>query len=207
MATWSRAGVNLMLVVSLCGNAWLGDRLLGLERTLSSLTARRALEVGFKVPDLTVQSVRGIPFVVRYSDVAIPTIIYALSTTCRWCDLNRNSVVALANALVGRGRFIGLAIDSPDRVRESVASQALPFDVYSGLSDTLGRRLHLRSTPTTIVVSPTGVVEAVWEGAYGGDTKRAIEEHFGVILPPFDPTAATSTTPAGARGVDSGQRR
>jgi len=61
----------------------------------------------------------------------------------------------------------------------------LPFPVYSGMNDSTGRTFKLRSTPTTILVSPKGIVLAVWEGAYGGETKSSIEKYFNVSLPPF----------------------
>jgi hypothetical protein len=194
--TWTRSAIHVALAAALASNLWLGLRLLRLTDTVTELTARPALETGASVPELDLMTANGSSFHLRYSDTQLPTILYVLSPTCKWCARNEESIRRLATATAGRGRFVGVSIltRTPGPIPSAsksvdpqpppfILTRTPPFPLYVGLSDIAAKQLRLRSTPTTIVVSPAGQVLAVWEGAYAGNTQLAVQRYFSVDLP------------------------
>ena len=64
-----------------------------------------------------------------------------------------------------------------------MAQQGMNFPIYTNLSQQSIAAYHLGGTPTTIVVSAEGKLLREWKGAYMGNSKREIEEYFGVSIP------------------------
>jgi peroxiredoxin len=62
--------------------------------------------------------------------------------------------------------------------------------VYANPDSNEGRDILAGGTPTTFVISPTGVVKEVWHGAYAGKVKEEIEAKLRVQLPGVDPNAS-----------------
>jgi serine protease inhibitor len=84
---------------------------------------------------------------------------------------------------------VGIALtDSKTTLAKYAAKERFPFTLYSKVSDAEGKALNLRSTPSTIWVGSDRRVRQIWEGAYGGKTKKAIEQALGVTLPTLDLT-------------------
>jgi hypothetical protein len=183
--TWTRSALHVLLAASVAANIWLGYRSSKLELRLHSMTARPGPTVGSRAPELDVTTAAGERVRVRYSETPLSTVLYVVSPGCQWCARNASSVAEMARLLDGRVRFVGLSLPGNMELPAPFVD-TLPFPVYSGLSESGMKELHVRSTPTTILVSPAGCILGVWEGAYGGETKAALEVQFGVRLPDFD---------------------
>jgi len=140
---------------------------------------RLALETGTVAPVLEVTTLDGEPRAIDFSGRT--TVLYYFSPECGWCEKNWLNVKALIAGTHDRVRFIGLAT-SPD-VEEYMAERRLGFEVYTGLSLETVRAYRFGGTPQTVVISPEGIVEHVWAGAYGDRVQREIERTFGFALP------------------------
>jgi hypothetical protein len=189
VTTWRRAAVHLALAASLGGNIALALYGARASAQLAALTKRPVAVVGMTVPELDLRTADARPVHIKYADLATPTVLYLVAPTCRWCLRNRSSIASLAHTLGSRARFVGVSVlaTDPKAYATFVRSEELPFPIYSGLSEAGARKLRVRSTPTTIVVSSAGVVVRVWEGAFSGLTKTQIEQFFGVQLPELPP--------------------
>lgn len=183
--TWQRSGLHILLAVSCAANIVLGERVTALGRTVNSLTARPALETGIKIPSLTVTAVDGRRVELAFEGARRQTIIYVMSPTCNWCLRNRANIRALAQAVAGTVDIVGVSVApaADKNFAIFVENQAQPFPIYAGLSDLVSRRLRLRSTPTTILLSPDGAVVRFWEGAFASKVGEEIHQYFGVALP------------------------
>ena len=184
MVTWVRSGVHVLLAVSIASNAWLAERVWKLDKTLTSLTERREPTTGVRAPELSLTAADGSRFQLSFSTDELPTLLYVVAPTCGWCAKNKDSAKALATATSGRVRMIGVAVvRDATSFTDYIRTEDAPFPIYRGLTDSAARALNLRSTPTTLLISPDGVVQAIWEGAYGGQTKAELESRFGIQLP------------------------
>lgn len=189
---WRRVSANPMLkhalsialAVSVGANIWLLR--LGTEQALriSALTKRPALEVGARLPEIDLRDLEGRPVRLEYSRSKVPTIVYVLSPTCVWCDRNMPAIKQLAAAVAGRFQVVGLAIGEKSQLAKYAA--ALPFPLYTDISDADAKAYRLQSTPMTVVVGSDGVVAAVWPGAFARDVKTNVESFFGLLLPEID---------------------
>lgn len=193
--SWRRSAIHVLLVMSVVANMFLSKRVLTANATLEALTARPALQVGDSVPHLALRDNLGQKVLITYGG-PVPTVLYVMSTTCAWCMRNVKSITTLAQATSSSARIVGVALTpfSKDQERKKAtrASSGLPFPLYHGLSDDQARQLRVRSTPTTIVISPDGHVRAIWEGAYVGEIKNQIEGYFSVKLPELTAVATVS---------------
>lgn len=183
--TWQRSALHILLATSCAGNLVLGERVTALSRTVNSLTARPALETGIKIPSLSVTGVDGRRVELTFDGARKQTIIYVMSPTCNWCLRNRANIRALAEGVAGKVNIVGVSVAPAADKNFSifVENQAQPFPIYAGLSDLVSRRLRLRSTPTTILLSSDGVVIKFWEGAFASKVGEEIQQYFGVALP------------------------
>lgn len=185
--SWKRSILHVVLAASVCTSALLAHSVVRQRHIIAGLTARHILSRGMQAPSLDLVSVEGRAVRVQYNDSDVPTVLYVVSPTCKWCLKNANSVAALYNQVGKAARFVGVSIMAQTPVKTDAAPIPMaPFPMLTGPDDVVGKRLLIRSTPTTIVVSNEGVVLAVWEGAYGADLKARVEQHFKVHLPDFD---------------------
>jgi peroxiredoxin len=118
----------------------------------------------------------------NYADSDVPTVIYLFSPDCRWCDRNLNNIGVLADKAHSRFRFLGVSLTKKD-LESYLAHSRIPFHVYHSPPDEVKVTYGLSSTPSTIVISPTGKILQYWRGAYSDDLKPEIEEFFQVKLP------------------------
>lgn len=110
-----------------------------------------------------------------------PTVIYMFSPTCSWCEKNLQNIQLLSAQAGKHYRFIGISTSSRD-LRQYLAKNPLVFPVYAISSGADLKTIDFRGTPQTIVLSPYGVVEHNWQGAYIGWTAQAIQQYFSVNL-------------------------
>lgn len=169
---WVIAALCIVLL-----NLYLGLHPAFLPKTVNAFRAR-PLTVGARAPAMTVRTVTGSISSVNFAGNGKPTIVYLFAPTCVWCARNAKSIDALARALSTTHQVIGLSrtdVGLADYVRE----RGIAYPVYS----TTARAFAGRGTPTTYLISATGVVEAIWQGAWVPHTKKAIEARLQIALP------------------------
>jgi thiol-disulfide isomerase/thioredoxin len=163
--------LNLVLAVTLYSD----------RADFHSKTILPELAPGSKVPSLIGADVMGRPVSVDFPNDR-PTVLYVFSPSCGFCKKNERSAERLASALSGHIRFVAVSLDR-DGLFEWLNLVRPQFSVITDLSFRTYQAYRFESTPTTIAVSSSGVVEGVWKGAYVGDNKNRIEAKFGVYLP------------------------
>jgi hypothetical protein len=168
-----------MLVASLAANVF---TLLSCFTNRATVKANGPLAAGAPAPPLEVMTLDGRPQVVPIPADKKGMIVYAFSPHCQWCERNTVNVRALATSTRGNFAFVGLAV-SGDELPAYVASHQLPFPVYVARSTETIEAFRLRSTPTTYLLSSSGLIVRSWQGAFGGPTARDLERTFGVTLP------------------------
>lgn len=131
---------------------------------------------------LPLETADGQPMMLSFASDSRPTVLYVLSPACEWCKKNQANVKTLVAATSNRFRYVGLAT-VPIGLKEYIDQGSAPFPVYFVKSRAVSRKLGIRGTPDTIVVSPDGKVKEVWEGAYIDPNLKKVEGFFGVKLP------------------------
>ncbi len=151
------------------------------ENIEASEGPRRELHLGDRVPALSGSDPAGRPRSIEYP-AAFDTVLYAFSPDCGWCRKNESSVEALARALRGKFRFIGVSLDRRG-LFDWMMLQQPEYDVLTDLPYRAFLAYRFESTPTTIVISREGIVKKIWHGTYRGATLKDVEAYFGVLLP------------------------
>ncbi len=172
-------GLCVLLSVSMGFNAWLVRSL-----TNAQQAARPPiLAAGTWVPPIPARELGSERTVtIAYGDTDRPTVLYLFSPQCGWCGRNLESIKTLVEKRKNAYRFVGISL-SDKGLREYVAAQALPFPVYSGLSQEILKTYRVTGTPHTIIVSPDGRVVQTWGGAYLGQNRKQLQAYFKVALP------------------------
>ncbi len=102
-------------------------------------------------------------------------LFYFSATGSRACERNHAAITSLAEQLKTKAEVVGVTIDTSP----AVSAEADEGEVM----DAVIRAFAIRATPTTVLVSPEGVVEDVWVGAFVEGLKERIERHLHVALP------------------------
>lgn len=116
-----------------------------------------------------------------WSDDSKSTVVYLFTPTCAWCKRNLEAMRTLANS-ASTYRFIAISLDEAG-VKDYIAANHLTMPVYIATDTASKRQLGARGTPSTLVVSPQGIVAHYWRGVYYGKTAEEIQKAFGVRLP------------------------
>jgi len=129
------------------------------------------------------------------------TLIYVFSRTCGWCEKNIPNMKALQQGVNGRFRLIAISVngDAPSVVDQHMVESGLAFEMYYGVDPESQKKYGLGATPQTLVVSPDGLVQAVWMGAYGTRLRPEIERFFSISLPGLQTTASGQVDSLNAR--------
>jgi hypothetical protein len=155
--------------------------------------------VGRSVPVLSLKTLAGEPISVKVAGVGRPTVVYALKPSCVWCARNMGNVKHMVASTKDKFTFVGVSLE-PEGVEAYVKRWALDFPVYVEPStDTLNALGGLDVTPQTIVITPQGVVQKIWDGAYLSQSSE-IEKFFGLSLPGLQ--AQDASTALGRGCVD-----
>ena len=134
---------------------------------------------GEKVPPLIVyDSTRG-KVEISYRDK--PTILYVFTPDCPWCLKNLENIKLLASRVSDRYAFFGISLKN-DNLDKYVTENGIHFPVYNSPPKDIYRSYKMGQTPQTFVISSEGSVITTWKGAFAGETKKEIEEFFGVGL-------------------------
>lgn len=166
-----------VLTLSLSLNLYLGWRVREFNATYKQERRQVGVPVGTDLSSLSIFDVEGRPARIDFNANGL-TVVYVLSPACGWCRRNEQNMQVLAAGKSSEFRFVGLSSTS-ENLQQYVAAGHAPFTIYvAGASG-----LDLQTTPQTLVVSPVGVVQKVWLGAFDGSRKREIESFFKIDLP------------------------
>lgn len=177
---WSKLLLAL-LVVSVCLNVLLAQRIGKQRRFIDAVKTEGLLQRGDVVPPLAGSSVEG-----QRIDVAFagdrPTVVYVFSPACPWCDRNLENLRMVVQHSEGRFNFVGISVDA-EGLPEYLAVHPYPFEVISTLDQQTMERYKIGGTPQTLVVDPGGKVLENWPGVYQGELGERVSDYFGVTLP------------------------
>lgn len=141
-----------------------------------------ALVPGAKAPEFSAYEVDGHKGVINYAEVSVPTVLYVFTPDCHWCARNLANIRSVVDGAGGRYRFLGVSL-TDNNLQTYLAQNKLPFHVYQNPSDEVRIAYGFSSTPSTIVISPSGSVLQYWKGAYSEDLATQVESFFQVKLP------------------------
>ena len=137
---------------------------------------------GSKAPPFSAYQLDGHKTFVNYAEVNTPTVLYVFTTDCHWCARNLENIRSVVAGAGARFRFLGVSLtdnDLPTYLRQNT----LPFQIYQTPSDEVRVAYGFNSTPSTIVISPSGNVLQYWKGAYSEEVATEVERYFQVKLP------------------------
>lgn len=156
--------------------------------------ASAGVRPGDVMPKLTARTIDGKDIVIDFAG-DMPSVLYALSPTCRWCERNHDNIIALATAASSRYRFVGISDDNNGLLEQYLHDYPLPFDVFvANFSGIKG----LDGTPQTVVIGPDGVVTHAFAGVLMGHMLSYAEYVFDARLPGVTaPPNPLSAGPAG----------
>ena len=177
----------LLLSLSLSGNVAIGAAFLRLANSPTTSTASgpnvpAGPATGTRLPLLQAKDLSGKPVSIAFDSDSRPTVLYVFTPTCIWCKKNLQNLKSIVAKNQDRFKFIGLSL-SPDGVDAYLKDTGLDFPVYTGPAPEIVRSFGLGATPSTFVLSTTGVLQRHWTGAYAGATIPEVEDFFGVKLP------------------------
>lgn len=138
--------------------------------------------IGAAIPTLHAKDSAGNRVVIDWATEKRPTLVYLFSPSCEWCLRNLSNIRTVAEARRAQYRFIGLSSRNPG-FKGYFEPNALGFPVYWDAREDSGGEFRLGTLPSTLIVSPEGVVKESWHGAYVGRTQKDIEAKLGVRLP------------------------
>lgn len=147
-----------------------------------------SLHVGDKVPTLAGRAYDGTPLTVGFDRPATvrALVVYVFAKECRWCLRNADNFRALVRSSI-QYRFVGVPLGEISTSDAEQWRSKHPGAVLLQPSRGTIAAYHMRSTPMTVVVSPSGTVQAVWQGAYTAAIAKSIEKFFAVSLPGLAP--------------------
>lgn len=171
-----------LLVVSLGINLLLVRRVASLKNHVATIRSESRLNAGNKVPMITAKDPQGRSVVFDYRVNKLPTVVFVITPTCKWCTQNIMNMRTLVAKAGDRFQFVGFSLSS-NKLHEYVTQNKLDFPMYTELPLIPTSEYKLGGTPQTIVVSPSGEVLKVWSGAFAEEMQKEVEEYFGVSLP------------------------
>jgi len=179
-----------ILTSSLALNVVLGWKVQGPAATVASkeLRQRPGIQEKAVLPEsIAALDAAGQPTTLRLRDER-PTLLYVFAPGCDWCNKNNPNIRALAAARSSEYRFVGLATRK-EGLQEYLGAASLDFPVFVVGKESLIAELSLQVTPQTVLLTPQGVVQKSWLGAFRAADRRDIESFFRLTLPPPVETA------------------
>jgi peroxiredoxin len=140
------------------------------------------LRPGAKAPEFSAYELDGQKKLLNYAEANVPTVLYVFTPVCHWCARNLGNIRSLVDGVGDRFRFLGVSLSSED-LTTYLTQNKLPFHVYQTPSEDVKIAYGFNSTPSTIVISPSGSVLQYWKGAYSEDLATEVEGYFQVKLP------------------------
>src|SRR6266850_7926640 len=119
-----------LLVASVIINVLQARKIEQLRYVEASLRADFQLQPNMTLPPIEAKSLDGKTVLFPYGDNELPSVIYVLSPTCKWCENNQSNVEALFKGLQAKYRFIAISLEE-DGLKSYSEKKGLSFSVYS----------------------------------------------------------------------------
>lgn len=103
------------------------------------------------------------------------TVVLVVRANCGYCAASMpfyKSLVVRRDLERARVRFVVLTTDEPTVLSRYLSSQGVTADQTRRVAS---REMRIRGTPTLLVVSPSGVVEALWAGQLDGQSQQRVQ--------------------------------
>lgn len=137
--------------------------------------------VGEKVPPLTLRTPAKKKVLLDWSADSKSTIVYVFTPTCVWCKRNLEAMRTVANS-ASAYHFIAVSLVE-DGVEDYIKANHLSMPVYIAADKASRTKLGVHGTPTTLIISPKGVISQAWPGVYHGKIAEQVENTFKIKLP------------------------
>jgi peroxiredoxin len=167
-----------LLFISLCGNVYLGIRLL---RPVVPAVRMAGPPIGARLSSFEARDLDGQSQIVDPRASQLNTVFYVFSPSCIWCERNLANLQALASAAGTRYRLIGVSLDP--NVASYIRQNSISFPVLVRPTAQTVQAYGLGATPQTIVLSPSGTVVKLWQGAYAATIASDVSDFFSIELP------------------------
>lgn len=168
----------VLLVVSVAMNLILARQL---NRAQAAL-APTPFQTGHVAPVIRLLSERGNAVDLDYGKGTLPTLLYWLSPSCGWCEVNIANFRALAAQAPGRYRFVAMSSSSPGELAIYAQRHRIDFPIYTIRAEA-ARLYRLGGTPASVLISAQGTFVKRWDGAYTPSKLNEIESTLSVKLP------------------------
>jgi peroxiredoxin len=168
--TWWPIAILTVLVVTVVYQHW----------EYAHPVRAKFLKEGDRIADVTLETPTKQRIPIKWEADGKATIVYLFTPTCVWCRRNIEAMRALEEAARDY-HFIAVSL-TRDGVSDYIAANHLTFPVFVA-DEVAAKHLSARVTPSTIVISPKGVVKYFWPGVYIGKNGKEIEQAFNVKLP------------------------
>lgn len=144
-----------------------------LTNTIETIKAEGRLKPGKPYGPLSFQSATGAKETLHFPRER-PVLAYLVSPTCGWCKKNRPVFMELASKVASSFDVVVLWTDvaGPELLQEYRGTQELRHGVLSAETRSAYR---LSGTPSTLLISNSGLLLDSLPGAYSGDTRSKIE--------------------------------
>jgi peroxiredoxin len=174
-----RCAFHCILGASLALNVYFGLRGKASPELQQSVSV---LAAGARAPALYAEQIDGTRVTIDWAESSKPWILYVFSPSCVWCQRNENNFETIVRSHQSDHRIVGLSTTSK-HIREYTEKHRLTYPVYANPDPSKSPFYAQAMTPTTYLISPRGIVLAVWRGAYSGAVKKGIEAKLNVQLP------------------------
>jgi peroxiredoxin len=170
-----------LLLLSLAGNVYLGVKVFRPSPSVASSAQLNVLPLGANAPPFDAFDLDGKARRIDFRGIGGNTVLYVFSQQCSWCDKNLENIQAISRQAAGKYRLIGISLTG--KIADYIKETGIDFPVLERPAHATAVAYGLGPTPTTIVISPDGVVLKVWQGAYGGALEQQVASFFSVSLP------------------------
>ena len=147
----------------------------------SVLEPSRPFHIGEKAQNPEVIDILGNKTELSFTDTSVPTVLYIFRPDCVWCQRNTQTLDMLASGVGTKYRVIGLSLNNRG-LENFLRNRRVELPVYVIAPFARATAYLSVSTPTTILISPTGVIRNEWSGAYVSETRDSLEAFFGIPL-------------------------
>jgi peroxiredoxin len=168
----------VLLVVSVAMNLILARQLNQARTAL----APPPFQTGHIAPVVRLLGERGNAIELDYGKGTLPTLLYWLSPSCGWCEVNIANFRALAAQAQGKYRFVAVSSAPPGELVTYAQRHRIDFPIYTIRAEA-ARLYRLGGTPASVLISAEGTFVKRWDGAYPPSKLNEIENTLSVKLP------------------------
>lgn len=175
-------GFLLLFIIGLCV---VNGLLIKQNRELKAAIANNQpqfLKPGDHVGSFAANTVSGRRQMVNYAASA-KTVLLVFRPGCPACERTLPAWKEIKAASERSGyQIFGISLDNNANTSDFLKANGLNLEVFAGADAQFQKAYKLNLTPLTIVVSNDGKVEKIWPGALTDNSKREVENYFGISL-------------------------